>query len=399
MTRIERVVVHTVAIPLVRPFVTAVRTARELDTVLVELVDSDGRSGWGEAPASWRVTGESRQGIAAAVKGPIAAAVMGSRVEDLSASAAAVVGSVVRNPAARSAVDCALHDLAAQAVGLQLADVLRRTVASGRGLPPTETTAPMDVVTDMTVSASDDHDELVADAVAQVAAGFTTLKVKVGFSGGGARDREGVRRVREAVGPGIRLRVDANQAWSAGDAIAVIRGWEDDGIDLEFVEQPVAARRLDQLADVARAVSTTVMADESVWDAADLRELVLRESAPAVNVKLAKSGGLTEALAMIELAARSGIDVIVGCMMESSVGIGSAAALASALLDEPAGESRDRSVSPRAHDLDAGFWLASAAVGGGPVAVGERIRQSPGAGLGITGLTTSTADRAAGVPA
>jgi L-alanine-DL-glutamate epimerase-like enolase superfamily enzyme len=389
MSRIERVVVHATTIPLTRPFVTAVRATGELDTVLVELVDSDGRSGWGEAPASWRVTGESRPGIAAAVEGPIADAVLGHRITDLSATTAAVAAAVTRNSAARSAVDCALHDLAAQSAGLPLGQwlVAGRGPDAGSGLvagsvPATAAASgPADVRTDMTISATDDHDALVGAALAHVASGFVTLKIKVGGSAA-ARDREGVRGVREAVGPGIRLRVDANQAWSVDQAVAVIRDWEDDGVGLEFVEQPVAARRLDLLAEVTKRVSTPVVADESVWDAADLRELVLREAATAVNIKLAKSGGLSEALAMVELAARCGIGVMVGCMMESTVGIGAAAALAATL---PRGSTSGGADGAPTHDLDAGLWLAAPAVHGGPEYHGDRIRPASAPGLGITG--------------
>ena len=105
---IESLTVHHRRITLVRPFVTAVRTATAIDVVLVEARDSDGRSGWGEAPTSWRVTGESRQSVTAAVEGPLTEAVLGAPVDDPAGTSSMLARSLVRNSAARMAVDCAL---------------------------------------------------------------------------------------------------------------------------------------------------------------------------------------------------------------------------------------------------------------------------------------------------
>jgi L-alanine-DL-glutamate epimerase-like enolase superfamily enzyme len=360
MTRIDRILVHPVAVPLRRPFVTAVRSARQLETVLVQLVDSDGASGWGEAPASWRVTGESVASITAAVAGPLAEAVIGRDPADLDELTTRVASAVVRNSSARSAVDCAAHDLAAQHAGLPL-----HTFLGGSAI---------ELTTDMTISASSDRDRLVADALEQLEAGFRTLKIKVGSGGD---DRDGVRAVRDAVGPDVALRVDANQAWGTAQAIDIIRGWEDAGVALEFVEQPVTARELDALQAVTAEVGTSILADESVWDAGDLREIIHRRAADAVNLKLAKTGGLSAARSMAASAARSSMGVIVGCMMESSVGIGAAAALASSLGDP---------VAARPQDLDAGLWLADAPVEGGATYSGDRILLPAEPGAGIAGL-------------
>ena len=119
--------VHSVDVPLLRPFVTAVRRTDHVPAVLVEVVDTDGRSGWGEAAASWRVTGESPAGIAAAVaRARCATPSHGLPVGDPGVWGPAVRRSVVGNAAARSAVDCALWDLAAQEAGQPLADAARR---------------------------------------------------------------------------------------------------------------------------------------------------------------------------------------------------------------------------------------------------------------------------------
>ncbi|PZG15503.1 dipeptide epimerase, partial [Spongiactinospora gelatinilytica] len=301
--------------------------------------------GWGEAATSWRVTGESPRSVAAAVLGPIADAVTGLAVDDPGAWGRAIETSVVGNAAARSAVDCALWDLAARATDLPLAEFI-----GGRAAP---------VRTDMTLSVGTPRDLLER---AREHPGFGTLKVKVG---GGEHDVEGVESLRRELGPAIVLRVDANQAWTAGQAVEAIRRWEDSGVGLDFVEQPVPAADVEGLAAVRAAVTTPVLADESVWNRRDLRQVIRDGAADAINVKLAKSGGITEARRMIALAAEAGLGVMVGCMMESHVGIAASAALAATFT--PIG----------AQDLDAGLWLTRSPVSGGVEYHGDLVRPSP----------------------
>jgi L-Ala-D/L-Glu epimerase len=365
MTTIDEVRVHRRSMPLVRPFITAVRTAYALEAVIVEIRDSDGRSGWGEAAVSWRVTGESPQSVTAAVLGPIREALVGLPVADLDAVSTAIRHAVAQNPSARSAVECAAYDLAARLAG----EPLWRRLGSERRV----------VTTDMTLSAlapGEGLDDLVASAVAHVAAGFTTLKIK---AGGGGDDRHALPAVRAAVGPDVTLRVDANQGWAPRQAVATITAWEDAGVGLELVEQPVSRDDLAGLGYVARSVATPVMADESVWTRRQLDELLAHDARTLVNIKLAKTGGPREALALAERAASHGLRVIVGCMSESDVAITAAGAVAAVL------DTRGWSLGG-AHDLDAGCWIAAGPARGGVRYAGGSIDLGEGPGTGISGL-------------
>jgi len=364
--RIESLTVHHRRIDLVRPFVTAVRRATAIDVVLVEARDSDGRSGWGEAPTSWRVTGESHQSVTAAVEGPLTEAALGAHADDPVGTSGLLARSLVRNSAARMAVGCALYDLAAQASGVPL----YRYLGGKKG----------DVRTDMTLSAglrAEDDDALIATALRHRDAGFGTLKVKVGAGGD---DVSLLRRVRAEIGADVALRVDANQGWSAEQAVSVISAWEDAGLGIELVEQPVAMDDLDALEFVTRHVNTPILADESVWTTRDLTEVVRRHAADMVNIKLAKTGGLSEALRMAEVARQNGVTLVVGCMMESHVGISAAASLACAF------ESTGVSARGSAHDLDAGLWLKHSPVTGGAAYERDVVRLGDAAGLGISEL-------------
>jgi L-alanine-DL-glutamate epimerase-like enolase superfamily enzyme len=359
-SHVDHLRVHTVPVPLRRPFVTAVRRADAIEAVLVEIVDGDGRSGWGEAAASWRVTGESPASIQAVVAGPLAEVVGGRDIAEVSALSDELARSVVHNAAARSAVDCALYDLAAQHAGLSLSSYL----GGGDGT----------VRTDMTISAGS-TDEIVQTALEHCRDGFGVLKIKVGT--GGHDDANAVLAVRQAVGVDIVLRVDANQGWDSEQAVRIIRFWEDHEVNLEFVEQPVAARLLDDLAFVTKHVETPVLADEAVWTMHDLNELLARRCADLINVKLAKTGGITEALRMIAAAKEMGVGVVIGCMMESHVGIAAAAAVAGTLA------TADRA---RAQDLDAGLWLRSSPVVGGAIYHHDVVVPARDPGLGIRGI-------------
>jgi L-alanine-DL-glutamate epimerase-like enolase superfamily enzyme len=358
VTVVERMRVLRVPSPLVRPFVTAVRRTDHLDVVLVEVTDADGRRGYGEAATSWRVTGESPESVTAAVAGPFADAVLGRSVDDPGlpdALAAAAWG----NAAARSAVACAVADLAAR----HRDEPLAQTLAPHADVPTR-------IRTDMTLSVAEPA-ALAATAVEHAVAGFRCLKIKA------SREYDTVASllaVRSAVGADITLRVDANQAWDAETAIRVIRAAEDAGLGLELVEQPVAARDLDALAVVTAAVDTPIMADESVRTAQDVRDIAARAAAGLVNVKLAKTGGLREALACAQAARSAGLGVIVGCMMESHVGVAAAAHLAAAVAPDVV------------HDLDAASWLRRSPVTGGLTAAAEWLTLAPTAGLGIIGI-------------
>ncbi|MEX1077972.1 MAG: dipeptide epimerase [Homoserinimonas sp.] len=362
MSTVAELRVHRVSSPLVRPFTTAVRTATSIDVVLVEARSSDGFSGWGEAPASWRVTGESPESIRAAVRGPLAEAVVGLPVADREEWSARISGAVFQNAAARSAVECALLDLEAQLAGLPLHQLLGSAGA-----------VPAGIRTDMTLSAAS-IDDLLARSVEHRAAGFRTLKVKAVSA---QETVTALVELRAALGPEVALRVDANQAWDAESAIRTIRALEDAGVGLELVEQPVPARDIPGLAAVTASVDTPILADEAVWTRAELREIAERHAADLINIKLAKTGGPVEALLLADAARAAGLGVIVGCMMESSVGVAAAASLAAAIAPEVV------------HDLDAGLWQVQAPVVGGLEYRGDAVHLADSPGLGILRLRDS----------
>jgi o-succinylbenzoate synthase len=350
---------HLVSAPLHTPFVTALRTATHVESLLVSISDGS-ETGWGEAPQVWKVTGESLAGAQACVEGPLAAALDGLGPDDLTEGLRRIQSAVQGNFGAKAAVDVALHDLTARRRGQTLHGFLGSTVEVVR--------------TDVTLSVGDPS-ALVRAAKDRVADGFDVLKVKVG-TGDAAADFERVRRIREAVGPEPRIRLDANQGWNRRDAVTAIRALEDAGSDIELVEQPVAAADLEGMAWITDRVSTPILADESVYGVRDLVAVIRLGAADLVNVKLAKCGGLGTARTLLELAREHGIGSLVGSMMESHVGVGAAAALVAAY------------PTTAVNDLDAAWWLMESPVVGGIWYEGPAIHLPSDPGLGVIGLSS-----------
>ncbi|MCK0530197.1 N-acetyl-D-Glu racemase DgcA [Sphingobium agri] len=213
----------------------------------------------------------------------------------------ALLGTMPRG-AARNALDCALWDLEAKQAGVpvwQLAGVQ----------PPTP------LPTAFTISLNDPV-QMEQDARAAAGRGFALLKCKLTGEG----DRERIAAVR-AGAPGARLIVDANESWHDLDIAAEAEALA--ALGVEMVEQPVFHGREDRLAGVKSPLP--LCADESCHTRADLDRL---GDFDAVNIKLDKAGGLTEALALARAARERGFRIMVGCMLGTSLGIAPAALVA-----------------------------------------------------------------------
>lgn len=362
MIKLNRVTItelrtHRISAPLHTPFVTALRHTTTTDTVVVELVDSAGRRGFGEAPQVWRVTGESLAGAQACLDGPLRDVLVGADPDDLVPLLRRVRAAVHANHGAKAAADVALHDLAARRLGVPLARYLGGAASTVR--------------TDVTLSVAS-AEELAEAAKARAADGFDVLKVKVGTDAAG--DIARVLAIRAAVGPDVRIRLDANQGWTPREAVRSMRAIEDSGADVELVEQPVAGHDLAGLAHVTANIDTPTLADEAVYGTRDLLAVIERRAADMVNVKLSKCAGLGPARVLLELATEAGLGTMVGSMMETQVGVGAAASLVAAY------------PTTAVSDLDAAWWLSGSPVTGGISYDGPVVSLPEAPGLGIDGL-------------
>jgi L-alanine-DL-glutamate epimerase-like enolase superfamily enzyme len=305
-----------VKLPLREPFVIAYATYPDVLSVLVRIATADGLAGWGEATPDPNVTGETWSGTAATLRDDLAPALIGRDARDREAALRALEARVEGVPAAKAALDMALHDLLGRALATPVWALL-----GGRSKPH---------LTISRVVGMKTPEAMARDAAQHIADGFTTVKVKVGDGANWRLDAARIAAVREAIGPAIGLKVDVNQGWkTAGVAIAAIRASLSSNPD--YVEQPVAWWDLEGLAEVRRQSGATIMVDEGCHGPRDILRVAALRAADLVNIKLMKCGGFLAALKLNAIAETAGIVAQVGTMVESAIASAAGLHLALAL--------------------------------------------------------------------
>ncbi len=355
--KITGVRIGEVHIPLVTPFKTALRTVDEVNDIVIALTTDTDAVGYGEAPPTAVITGDTKGSIVTAIRDFIVPSIVGIDILELDTIMQRLHASILKNTSAKACVDMAVYDLYAKALGQPLCKVLG-------GASDT-------VETDLTISV-DTVEKMVSDSIKAVSEGYRILKVKVGKEG--LADIGRIQAIREAVGPDVLIRVDANQGWEAKDAVRIIRRLEDLGIGIDLVEQPVKAHDLAGMQMVTQNTYTPILADESIFSAEDAINVIRMRAADLVNIKLMKTGGIYEALKICSIAEIYNVKCMMGCMLESKLAVSAGAHLAAA-----------RSVITRA-DLDGPGLCRIDPYTGGPAYEGPLIHMNETPGIGITAV-------------
>lgn len=330
---------QTIELKPTHPFVIARGGYANHRNVLVRVTDEDGREGFGEAAPN-KYYGESVDSVLAAL-GQFKAVLEGADPLSLEAVEESLNRLLRGNASAKAAVSSALHDLVGKRLGLPVHRLW--------GLDPAR--APQSSFT-IAIAENSELERRVAEA-----RDYPILKIKLGTD----RDEEIVRIVRNA-GPDKRLRVDANAGWTPKQAVKMSDFLADHGV--EMLEQPVPANDIEGLKFVRKRSRLPVFADESCLVAADLSRLA--GAVDGINIKLAKCGSMREAVRMVHAARALDMQVMAGCMIESSLGI-SAIAQVAPLLDFA--------------DFDGAALLSSDPFVGASIKGGQ-IRLGEGPGLG-----------------
>lgn len=312
--RITGCEVFLVAVPSRREHTWASKMETPIGHHAIVRVDTDeGVSGWGEAPAiaTWggahmRYYGETPETVKHIVESYLVPAVRDLDPLELGVLHARMDKVVKGHPYAKAAVDVACHDLAGKALGVPVWALL-----GGRHRDGVEITHSLGIM---------DVDRCVAEAEQAVAEGARTIKCKTGLDP--VRDVELVRRLREALGDEVRIRVDGNEGYrTVAQAVETTRRQEAHGIML--CEQPVASARA--LAEVAARIESPMMADESAWTVHDMLELHELRAATLFSCYVTKPGGLWRARQQAEIGAALGFRCDIGGSIE--LGVGNAANL------------------------------------------------------------------------
>jgi L-Ala-D/L-Glu epimerase len=311
--KITDIKIKRISVPLRTPFKTALRTVESVEDVIVEIYTNTGDIGFGEAPPTGVITGDTMGSIIGAIEDHIKKCIMGMDVENIEAIMHKLNGCIVKNTSAKAAVDIALYDL----YGKLYKAPLYKLLGGFRN----------EITTDITISVNE-PEEMVRDSIDAVKRGYTTLKIKVGKDS--KKDMERMKAIRQAIGYDVNLRIDANQGWKPKEAVKVLSEIEDAGLQIEFVEQPVIAHDVDGLKFVTDNVSIPVLADESIFSPMDALNILQRRAADLVNIKLMKTGGIYNALKICSLAEIYGVECMIGCMLEAKVSVTAAVHLACA---------------------------------------------------------------------
>jgi muconate cycloisomerase len=312
--RITGCEIYLVALPHRRHHTWASKMEAPIGRHAIVRLDTDeGLSGWGESPAgaTWggahmRYYGETPETVRHVVVDYLLPAVRGLDPVEIAVVHDRMDRAIKGHPYAKAAVDIACHDIAGRALGVPVS-----TLLGGRRRDGIEVAHSLGIM---------EVDRCVAEAEQAVAEGALTIKCKTGLDP--ERDVDVVRRLREALGDAVKIRVDGNEGYATvQEAVETTRRQEEHGIFL--CEQPVAGVR--DLARVAARIETPVMADESAWTVHDVLELVELGAASCFSCYVTKPGGLFRARQQAEVAAALGMTSDIGGSIE--LGIGNAANL------------------------------------------------------------------------
>lgn len=341
------------ALGLTRPYTIAFRRIESVENAIVRLETDSGLVGLGAASPEPKVTGETMETCRAALARDRIEWLIGREVSDPEPVLREIEGRMPPAPAARAAVDMALHDLAARERGVPLVVMLGRA----HDALPTSITIGIKPL-----------EETLAEAAEYVSRGFRILKVKIGLDL--EQDLERLARLRESVRPRIAIRADGNQGYSVEETLRFFR--ETAPLDLEFLEQPLPAAEVEAMRALPEAIRERIAADESLLNEEDARSLAAPPRACGIfNIKLMKCGGIAPARRIAAIAKSAGIRLMWGCMDESRISI--AAALHAALACP----------ATRYLDLDGSLDLARDVARGGFVLQEGVMRTTGSPGLGV----------------
>ncbi len=276
------------------------RPTPKLEYVLVSIETDEGVTGIGECTADIGFFGQTLEQVQAAVADYLGPQLVGADPLDREHLMWRI--DYRRNSVAKAGIDLALHDLAGKVAGMPVSVLL-----GGR---------PVDRVPVAIEISGGPPDAMAKRCLEFMAQGVRAFKPKIG--GDPDQDAERLRVIREAVGPAVSLRADANQGYCPKDAIRLCRLAEAQGVGLELLEQPVPVWDLQGMAFVRRSVDTLIEADESCFSIQDAMQLIRHEAVDVLNIKLGKAGGFHNARKIAALAEGAGLK----CVLGTSYGLG-----------------------------------------------------------------------------
>jgi L-alanine-DL-glutamate epimerase-like enolase superfamily enzyme len=307
---IDAIDIYPFPVKMIEPFRIATMVADHAPNVLIRVRTNEGIDGWGEASPLHSIVGET-QAICLTAARELRPVFLGRNLLEIADLIRDAERFLPHNATIRSAFDMAFFDIAAQAAGMPLFRLLGGT--------------PRTMETDLTIGICP-PERATSRALEALEMGFRILKVKLGTTL--EEDRERLKAIREAAGTQTVIRIDANQGW---DRTTAKRALNEFAIyEVQFCEQPLQAHDIAGLRMLRESALIPVMADEALFSPSDALRLVNEDAAQYFNIKLSKSGGIHNALRISTIAEAGGVASMVGCMLESRLGLTAAAHFACA---------------------------------------------------------------------
>ena len=274
--------------------VTPKRPSPILEYVLVHIETDEGITGIGEAPADIGFFGQFMESIQYAIDDYLGQQLVGKEPWAIQSLMDHI--DYRENSCAKSGIDLALHDLIGKARGVSVSELLG-------GAKRTRIPVAIEI-------AGGSPEDMANECLKYIEMNVKAFKPKIGSIP--EQDVERLRAIREAVGPAVSLRADANRGYSPAEAIELCKLAEKHNIGLELLEQPCKAWDLPGMAEVRRAVNIPIEADESCFGPHDAEAVVRAEAADVLNIKIAKAGGLANSMKIANIAEAAGLESVLG---------------------------------------------------------------------------------------
>ena len=366
ITRVECIPVTT---PLIKPIIIGTTNIKQIEQIVLKIFTDNGIVGIADSgDTSAFYHGETQDSISGIIATCIAPRILINEDPMKVEKIVGLMDLLVRdNNHAKSMVDAALHDIKGKALGVPVYQLLGGKTVEG--------------VDQGFVLMAGPPDQLIVEAQKALSHGFKLIKLKSSPDFESAL--RGARAVREAIGDSARLMLDVNGMWNYDYALHALRRLERENVNLELIEQPLPYWDIEGMARLRQKVSTPIFADESARELHHIREIIERQAADGLFIKVQKAGGLLKSQRWLTLARLSGMAVMCGCMPGSGLEASPAAHLLVA--DQWASQFVQENCGPLSiHDVfESDGRLDNEVALNGPRYENGRMFAPEGPGLGI----------------
>ncbi|MCC5801760.1 mandelate racemase/muconate lactonizing enzyme family protein [Rossellomorea vietnamensis] len=299
---IKKINLYAIRLPLKQPFIISYHTYEDMPSIILEMETDEGIIGYGEAVADEHVTGETWESTFQVLQHTLAPKMIGENPFHIEKIHELMDQAIYNAPTAKAAIDIACYDLIGKKVNQPVYQLL-----GGRYHDEFQITHVLSIT---------DPDTMADEAAGMIEKGFQSFKMKVGTDVD--QDIERIRKVRERVGWDVPIRVDVNQGWkNSSQTLKALRHLQD--LNIDWLEQPVLADDVDGMVRIKSKTDIPLMIDEGLKGVRDMCEIIGKQAADKVNIKLMKSGGIYPSVKLAHMAEMAGMECQVGSMVESSI--------------------------------------------------------------------------------